>query len=321
MSLWKMPCMPCRSPADFAGYSPYESGQGAEEEPAFVALWHCAKCNETAADFCTMGPTFPPEGGCPWCGGGYGEPDGPCLTCRRTWIDNLHFHGYQQLPTALVREVVPLVREGLARRALGMLAAYRTRHPLDAHAVVLSGEVCRAAAMPRRARLLLERALVLGAPNKVRLTLSDVYSRLGDPIRAEGSLRDAVRHEPQEYVPWLYLCAFLEDRGDPAAALREVDTALAQTYPAMARAELLETRAAALCSLRRGHEALASADEACALAPGYQATRYVRGRALALIGRQSEARAQMEQIIREAPGDRSADDARAALEKLRAAGA
>jgi predicted Zn-dependent protease len=47
---------------------------------------------------------------------------------------------------------------------------------------------------------------------------------------------------------------------------------------------------------------LQAADEALQLAPASPYARYVRGRALGLLGRLDEAEAEMERILRDAPG-------------------
>ena len=68
------------------------------------------------------------------------------------------------------------------------------------------------------------------------------------------------------------------------------------------RAALLTERVNVLCARRQPHEALQAADGALQLTPASPYARYVRGRALGLLGRLDEAEAEMERILRDAPG-------------------
>jgi tetratricopeptide (TPR) repeat protein len=64
----------------------------------------------------------------------------------------------------------------------------------------------------------------------------------------------------------------------------------------------LTERVNVLCARKQPNEALQAADEALQLAPASPYARYVRGRALGLLGRVDEAEAEMERILRDAPG-------------------
>jgi tetratricopeptide (TPR) repeat protein len=150
----------------------------------------------------------------------------------------------------------------------------------------------------------------------VNSSLGQALTALGDFKGAEEAHRKAVGANP-DYAP-LYLnfsdTLMKQRRWDEA--VRTLDVGLGRARDVGERIELLEAKGHALAGWLKGEEALACVDEAVALGSNSVKTHYIRGRALAMIGRLEEARAAMEQVLRLDP---NMAHARQAIQQINAA--
>jgi tetratricopeptide (TPR) repeat protein len=131
--------------------------------------------------------------------------------------------------------------------------------------------------------------------------MANALKALGDVPQAELTYRKAMAADPHGVVYLLNYVRFLLDQKRWPEALALADRGLAlcaespdATQPAI---RLHEDRAIALCELGRGPDALRSADAALALGSETIRSHYLRGRALALLGRLDECRDEMEWVL------------------------
>jgi tetratricopeptide (TPR) repeat protein len=110
---------------------------------------------------------------------------------------------------------------------------------------------------------------------------------LNSALQEEGALPEA----------WLRKAQFLNFIGFNRTAAEMLDGALARHPSAADRILLLEEQSFLWAECERGEEALGSADAAAALGSDSVRTHYLRGRALALLGRLEEAREEMNRVL------------------------
>jgi tetratricopeptide (TPR) repeat protein len=96
---------------------------------------------------------------------------------------------------------------------------------------------------------------------------------------------------------WLLKARFFNSLGFNRLAAEMLDGALARHTRAADRIALLEEQSFLWAECDRGEEALRSADDAEALGSSSVRTHYLRGRALALLGRLEEARAKLNDVL------------------------
>jgi tetratricopeptide (TPR) repeat protein len=96
---------------------------------------------------------------------------------------------------------------------------------------------------------------------------------------------------------WFLKARFLHSLGYNRSAAAMLDGALARVTDVAERIGLLEEQSYLWAECQRGEEALQSADAALAIGSDSIRTHYLRGRALALLGRLEEARIQMNQVL------------------------
>jgi tetratricopeptide (TPR) repeat protein len=96
---------------------------------------------------------------------------------------------------------------------------------------------------------------------------------------------------------WFLKSRFLNSVGFNRTAAEMLDKVLARFRIAADRIRLLEEQSFLWAECEHGEEALRCADAAAALGSHSIRTHYLRGRALALLGRLEEARAKMSHVL------------------------
>jgi tetratricopeptide (TPR) repeat protein len=124
-----------------------------------------------------------------------------------------------------------------------------------------------------------------------------LQAALGDFQAAEQAHWQAVQVLPEYALLYLnYADTFIKQRRWDDA-LTVLDVGLGRAASPDETISLLEAKAHVLAGQMRGDEALACVDRARALGSDSVKTHYIRGRALAMIGRLDEARAAMERVL------------------------
>jgi tetratricopeptide (TPR) repeat protein len=129
-------------------------------------------------------------------------------------------------------------------------------------------------------------------------------------------LNQALQEGRESLEPWFLKAGFLNSLGFNRTAAEMLGGALAKYTRAADRILLLEEQTFLWAECQRGEEALTSADAAVGLGSDSVRTHYLRGRALALLGRLEAARDEMNRVLTLDP---NYADARRALGMIEAA--
>ncbi len=102
------------------------------------------------------------------------------------------------------------------------------------------------------------------------------------------------------------LAHLLRRQGREEEALAVINRALEQPGQDRFTARLYEERGYLFAEQQHGEESLRDADQALALGGDAPSVRYLRGRALALVGRLAEAREELQRVLRDDPNNADA---------------
>jgi tetratricopeptide (TPR) repeat protein len=131
---------------------------------------------------------------------------------------------------------------------------------------------------------------------------------LGEGAEAERLYRCALARGPGPQAFSYMLARLLTDQQRPDEALAVIEQGLSQVDTDPFTARLLEHKAYLLAEQERGEESLRSSEQALALADSVSA-HYLRGRALALLGRLEDARLEIQDVLARQPENREAQRA------------
>lgn len=135
--------------------------------------------------------------------------------------------------------------------------------------------------------------------------------------RGVAVLNQALQEGVELLEAWFLKSRFLNSIGFNRTAAEMISSALSRfTNTTAERIWLLEEQSFLWAECERGEEALRSADAAVQLCSNSIRTRYLRGRALALLGRLEEARDEMSQVLTRDPNNA---DAQRGLKMIEAA--
>jgi tetratricopeptide (TPR) repeat protein len=154
---------------------------------------------------------------------------------------------------------------------------------------------CGACGLPRRA---CPAALGL-ADAAVEDPIASARAAFGQGLFRHGVaiLNQALQDGMESFEAWFLKARFLNSFAFNRTAAEMLDGALTRFSRAADRIRLLEEQSFLWAECQRGEQALASADAAAELGSNSIRTHYLRGRALALLGRLEEARDEMNQVL------------------------
>jgi Flp pilus assembly protein TadD len=115
-------------------------------------------------------------------------------------------------------------------------------------------------------------------------------------------VNQALQEQHDLIEAWFWKAALLKSVGFSCTAAEMLDGALARLSRVADRIRLLEEQSFLWAECQRGEKALRSADTAGELGSNSVRMHYLRGRALALLGRLEEARDEMACVLTLAPG-------------------
>jgi tetratricopeptide (TPR) repeat protein len=324
---------------------------GRDEEATYAVSWRCAGCDYKTIDVCPVGPLVPDGARCLNCGGPY--PSGDEARCGRCGLARdaaRKFLGLAAPPADAVDAGRELLRRGLYRRGLAVLNEALQRDASLERAWLLKCSFLEGLGLHELAAKMLEGAMARGGPSSLlinygsalhrlgrseeaaaaarryldrepdgrwaaaaRTNLALALRKLGDDDGAEGLFREAIRRQPGHVIHYRNLAQLLMDQRRWAGALGVLEAGLARATTGEDRVLLLEALAFVYAEEERAEPALRHIDQALALGAGGVRARYLRGRALALLGRLDEARAEISAVLAKEPDNA---DARRALEML-----
>ena len=230
------------------------------QEGVYCVAWICPKCGNGSLEICPFGPLVPEHGICLNCG----EADlkkGSC--CRSCGMDESEFTSLASTSNSPIETASEMIQRGLSRRALAVLN------------FALADDKSLANAWHMKCTLLDQ----LGH-RKLKLEL----------------LRSALSAGAPPTFLTVNVESLIENRCfDDAQACITVGLELVKDEKHLQ--DLLEQRSWIYAETGNGESALKSATQATKQYPDSTRAHYLRGRALALLGRMDEARTAMELVI------------------------
>jgi tetratricopeptide (TPR) repeat protein len=309
---------------------------GKGDERTYGVGWRCPQCFKLSLDVCPVGPLVPSDSVCLNCGTAYppGADNPSCSMCglaRDAVALSLGVTAMPDDPLAAARDALA---RGLIRRGLAILNLALGRNPNLPEAWSVKCSFLDALGFAQSKCTMLESALAAtGAP---ALWVSQGYTlqqldrhreavaaymhylsldpegpwagvaccnqanslaRLGEAASAEALYQKAIALEPGRISHHLNYTRFLLDRHRWAEAQAVVDAALPRATANSDLIALLEDRAAICAAQDKGADALMCIDAALARGSDSVRTHYLRGRALALLGRLNDARIEIQRVL------------------------
>ncbi|MBI5486634.1 MAG: tetratricopeptide repeat protein [Deltaproteobacteria bacterium] len=331
MSVEPLRCKKCDVECTFerAGRFPGTSAS------TFGVGWRCPRCDGLSLDLCPVGPLVPSARTCLNCGGGFpaDEMDPRCPGCGMRRTESIEWLGPFPGPEAFKATVIDLVRRGLIRSALAVANHALVSDIARADAWTMKYRILRELGMREAILEMMGAAFDAGLPRPLlvsygcelydaklfeqSLAVHDRYlvgpaddwtaavlankanslAALGRDEEARVLYDEAISRQPGLLSHRLNLIHLCIRRKEWDQAVAAIDASLGLEVSVEERARLFEDRAFIFAEQDRGEEALAAAQEAVRLAPEHPRARYNRGRALALVGRLEEARAEMQWVL------------------------
>jgi tetratricopeptide (TPR) repeat protein len=180
-----------------------------------------------------------------------------------------------------------------------------------AYAARTQEEACSACGLPRHA---CPAALGFPDPPSDPIAAAREFMKGGLFRRAIGILNHALQDRPELLEAWFLKSRFLNSIGFNRAAAEMLEGALAKTSTVADQIWLLEEQSFVWAEAENGEAALRSAEAASSPGSSSIRTHYLRGRALALLGRLEEARDEMKKVLSLDPVNADAQRALAMIE-------
>jgi tetratricopeptide (TPR) repeat protein len=351
MSMRPWTCERCKGACNYLGL---QLLTGQETGAAYGVGWGCAACDYKALDVCPLGPLVPSDAVCLNCGTAYPSADAEaaCPGCGLTRAAAVAFLRLDDLPPDPTAAARDLFGRGLFRRGLAVLNRALARDPGQEGPWLLKGNFLEGLGLQSHLLQMLEGALAAGGPPLLLINYGSAlhragrhkeslaaarryldlapdgpwagaaYSNLGLALRALGQddkaeelYREAIRLDPAQVLHYRNLAQLLVDQQRWAGALGTLEAGLERATAAEDKVRLLEGLAFVCAEEERAGQALDYVDRAVALGAGSGRTHYLRGRALALLGRLDEARAEVRRVLELEPENAEAKQALAMIDK------
>jgi tetratricopeptide (TPR) repeat protein len=350
MSMRPRTCDRCQGSCKYLGL---QLLTGQETGAAYGVAWGCSACDFKALDVCPLGPLVPSGAVCLNCGAAYPPgTEAPCPACGLTRPAALAFlcpEGVPPDPAAAARD---LIGRGLFRRGLATLNLALQQDPGQEAPWLVKCSFLEGIGLHAHLLTMLEAALAAGGPAALLINYGSALQRAGrhedaiaasrryleldpDGLRAgaahsnlglalralgrddeaEELYRQAIRLDPDQVLHYRNLAQLLVDQRRWAGALGALETGLERARTADDKIRLLEGLAFVCAEEDRAGQALEYVDRAVALGAGSGRTHYLRGRALALLGRLPEARDEVRRVLELEPGHAEATEAMALIDR------
>lgn len=341
-------CDRCEMDRAFVRLAPFANAS------TYGVEWRCPKCDSHLLDICPVGPLVPAAETCLNCGTVIGDSsdDAKCPACGMTRNNAEELFGLGNPPDDMVAAAAALFEQGLIRQAVAVLnyallldpslePAWKTKYSflsglgyhqsactvIEAaieHVVnpdLLISYAYTLQALERHADAVeVYREYLLTAPEGefagiALCNMANSTVKLDDPVGAEVLYRRAIEREPGRATHYSNYVRLLlnEKRFDAATPLIEKGLSLAPD--AALAAKFLEDKAVVLAEQKRGGESLEAVEAAMRRGAAGVRAHYLRGRALALLGRLKESRECMLRVLKMDPDNADALRARKMIDK------
>jgi tetratricopeptide (TPR) repeat protein len=331
---------------------------GQETGATYGVCWGCPTCEAKALDVCPLGPLVPSDGQCLNCGAAYpADEEAACAGCGLTPAAARAFLRLGALPADPVTAARDLFGRGLFRRGLAILNEVLARQPDQEGPWLLKATLLEGLGLATHLLKMLEGAMAAGGPASLLINYGSALHRAGrheDAIaasrryldlaadgpwagaaltnlglalralgrhdEAEDLYRRAIRIDGGQVLHYRNLAQLLIDQQRYAGALGVLEAGLERATTAEDRIRLLEGLGFVCAEEERAEQALTYVDRAIALGAQSGRAHYLRGRALALLGRLEEARTEVRRVLDLEPENPEAKEALGMIEKALAEG-
>lgn len=344
MSVGVLKCSRCHNECAFDGLGSFPPHQQA----SYGVAWKCIACGARTLDVCNLGPLAPTRTSCLNCGSDYQSELEECPGCGLTRAEAEAFLRVPATvgrdAIALAQQAF---QKGLFQHGLAVLNRLLQEDMGIVDAWLLKHRFYESLGFWRAAQEMYEQALARGAPPSLLLHYGSVLAAQGADVQAAAAFQRFLDIPPQDPKTFAIACSeqgnaltrlghynaaekahqraiaasstlallylnyadtfIKQKRWD--AALRTLDIGLDNAKTSEETGSLLEAKAHVLAGLLRGEEALACIESAMTRGANSAKTHYIRGRALAMLGRLEEAKEAMKRVLMLDPGNRDAQQA------------
>jgi len=302
--------------------APFTPGQ----ERTYGVAWVCPGCGDRSLDVCPLGPVIPTATTCLNCGEERGGVE--CAGCGMSDDAVIAFLGIAE-PADAVAEI----RSGLARRGLGRLNRTLRDYPANADAWRSKAGVYQQLGLRQAAARMLAaagfslqelgrhdeavvvyRESVALAPtaDEAGSVLGNLANSLSDLRRDDEAVeayRRAIEREPGRATHYFNCHVHHRKRAQWKQAIAVLERGYPHATDDPQRVAFLVALSLGHAECERGAEALEAAERALELDERSIAARYLRGRALGMVGKLDEALAEMQQVLAADPAHADANNA------------
>ncbi len=355
MSMRSWTCERCRRPCSYQGVQLV----AAQEIGTFYAVaWNCSPCDYKALDICPLGPLVPSADACLNCGAAYPSEavQSICPSCGLTRAAATAFLLPEGIPADVATAAQELFGRALFRRALALLNASLARNPDQESPWLLKSNLLETLGLQVQQLRMLEGALAVRGPLSLLINYAAALQRagryeeagaasrrylesvpggplsgsahtnlglalrgLGRDEEAEEEYREAIRVDGGNVLHYRNLAQLLADQRRWSGALGALEAGLDRATTFEDKIRLLEGLAFVCAEEERGTPALEYIDRAIALGATSARAHYLRGRALALLGRIDEAQVEIKRVLELEPDHADAKQAMSQIDKALAA--
>ncbi|MGE3804660.1 MAG: tetratricopeptide repeat protein [Gemmataceae bacterium] len=301
--------------------------------------WKCKTCKFQGLDVCPIGPLVPSPGNCLNCGGAFTANSDTCPACGLAESELLELIAAASPHDDFCKLANDCFHQGLYRLGVAALNYALREEPGQLDVWIFKGEALDALGFHNSKLAMFQDALAAGAPIDLAVNLgnelytqkryvdaavaqqkyldaepdgahaalaeynlANAYFRLNDHEGAEKLYRSALAREPQRKAFSYMLAYLLDSLGRQDEALAVLDEALQTPNPDdRFTARLYEERAFIHAERQDGQNSLLDVTRAMGFGIDTVEVHYLRGRALALLGRLPEAREEMLYVIERQP--------------------
>ncbi len=308
--------------------------------------WKCPKCSSSSLDICVLGPNIPQKGSCLNCGQVY--QNDICQNCGQTKAQEDKFFNYSSKDEA-TQNLYNIFNRGLVRQAF-LVANYILREDLtNDEAWKFKASGLNFLGLKEQQLNLLKEALLAGAPSSLLISYGralqdagqvqeaiDVYDKylslpniekkavvlsykansmvaLEKYDEAGKLFLAAIDTDPQRIASYTDYINLLGDLEQWDKSLEMIDKLSNISLNKEQTNNLLEEKSYVYAELGKGQQALTAAETVLISNPKSVRGHYLRGRALALLGRLEEAQGEMSIVLEFVPNH---EDALSALKMI-----
>jgi tetratricopeptide (TPR) repeat protein len=351
MSIRPWLCERCQRACNYVGL---QVVAGQEAGTIYGVGWDCPSCGDKPLDVCPLGPLVPGDALCLNCGAAYPSEDATatCPGCGLTRAGALTFLCVGVVPPDAGSVARDLFARGLFRRGMAILNQALARDPAPEAPWLLKSTFLEGLGLHAHLLKMLDGALAVGAPASLLINYGSALHRagrhedaiaasqrylksepggpwggaahtnlglalraLGRDAEAEEWYRHAIHIDPGQVLHYRNLAQLLIDQQRWSGALGTLEAGLEHASMKADQIRFLEGLAFVCAEEERAAQALDYIDRAIALGSGSGRTLYLRGRALALLGRLEEARADVRRVLELEPKNIEATQALAMIEQ------